>query len=116
MYSNSFNPGFYIRAMFLGLPWTTTSSELDQLKYSLVVYPNPSKGELTFESNFNKEFIPKTVYILTLSGTIIFKYDIPTNSESKIKLDLNFLSAGSYLLTITNQKNFTIPTTFQIIR
>jgi hypothetical protein len=70
--------------------------DLTKKNEALRIYPNPSHGELTVESNFRGRKL--TITITDLSGKTASKYTL-ANSHI-ISLDVTALAKGMYTLSI----------------
>lgn len=77
--------------------------------YSMTVYPNPAKENITFSVPDN--FVPAIASIINTTGNLIEQYSI---NENKNQLDTSHLNSGLYLLEISNQKSAGIYSKFLI--
>ncbi len=87
-----------------GFIYIKTISSVSQTKnnFSLQVYPNPSQNQITFEipiSNTNSR-----LRMMNTEGKIVLEKEIPSNSQI-VKVSLEQLSIGVYLLEWTNGEN-----------
>ena len=69
---------------------------------SFLLYPNPNNGRFTYVNVC--EETTSTLTITDISGNIVYVTSITNNSA--IDLELNQLSNGFYLATVTNKTNF----------
>lgn len=79
----------------------TTEFTLDN---SISLYPNPSNGKITIR---NSGIPLDKLQISDLNGRIVAKYDLNGNTESK-EFNLDILSSGMYLITITSKNTSVI--------
>lgn len=74
----------------------------------LVVYPNPSNGQVFIEINADLDF-PQTINIYDLSGRSIMQKEVPANVlEASIELNLYDLPSGCYLVELQSQNNVSV--------
>lgn len=93
----------YIFGANFGQPWSTTLSTQNQVKNSVVVYPNPTTNYLLIAGLEGDS----TVEIYTITGQLVQSEDFI--NQTKLNLDLN---AGMYLVKINSGK---LSTTKKII-
>ncbi len=89
----------YIRAYKNNKPDSTTTSIKTINNNSLIIYPNPAYNELIVES---KSRISKAIIYNTLGQVVVQKENIAENS---IKLNIENLSKGLYILSIEGTKS-----------
>lgn len=78
---------------------TTSVSEGVSQKPDLVVFPNPSAGDLTLQVNNLKGNVE--IKVISLLGNIVYKSDISYVAGSLTrKLDLSSLPSGIYMLSV----------------
>jgi hypothetical protein len=87
--------------------WKRSLSEMTGIKEikkneELIVYPNPSKNELTIE--YSAQFSAGVVSIYNMSGQLIIKQQL---TVSKSKLDISGLTKGIYLLKLSTREKTT---------
>ncbi|PKR82122.1 hypothetical protein CW751_01940 [Brumimicrobium salinarum] len=71
--------------------------EKDDLSQSINIYPNPSSGSFTVETNIEGQ---KTVTLSNITGEVINVY---ASNKDKILVQEEQLSSGIYMLTIENE-------------
>ncbi|MBK8505144.1 MAG: T9SS type A sorting domain-containing protein [Saprospiraceae bacterium] len=81
-------------------PATTAVTLLDRSVVSLSVSPNPSYGLLTLQSN--PDFEMKSVRILDVTGKTVLNR--PAVNASKVQIEHNHLTSGTYLVEIRFEK------------
>jgi hypothetical protein len=76
--------------------WTLglTENEASQI----LVYPNPTKSQLTIKSDINTL---ESIRIKTVEGKLVYQENINNKLH---KIDVNYLSTGAYLLELTTKK------------
>ncbi len=76
--------------------------EISLLKNSMILFPNPSAGrlEVLFEAI---NVVPVTISVSTLSGQVIHSVQLTRTQpgENKLELDLEHLSKGMYLVSLS---------------
>ena len=73
--------------------------EKDDLSQSINIYPNPSSGSFTVETNIEGQ---KIVTLSNITGEVINVY---ASNKGKILVQEEQLSSGIYMLTISNENN-----------
>lgn len=69
------------------------------------VYPNPSTGELTVEAMGNFGGRPVSVTVVDPAGRVVSTQSVqPNGDELMHRIDLRNQPAGTYLVTVSNQK------------
>lgn len=78
--------------------------EAYQLTNNLVIYPNPSSGNIKI-STFNTLFERANIYVYDTMGREVFRKEniVPTNDWS-LDLDLSYLRPGLYMLYYQSDK------------
>lgn len=75
------------------------SVSVNELEDKVTVFPNPSKGVFNITMDFQGE---KEVTLTSITGKIVGTYRV---SENHLQVDESHLSAGVYMLTISNENN-----------
>jgi photosystem II stability/assembly factor-like uncharacterized protein len=65
-----------------------------------LVYPNPSKGKFSINTNYENA----NIQIYDLSGTLVFKRH--TENTSEVEIDIRNLNTGTYIIKIDLEKGF----------
>ncbi len=69
------------------------------------VYPNPSPGEFTVEAMGNFGGRPVSVTVVDPAGRVVSTHSVQPNGDELLhRLDLRNQPAGTYLITVSNQK------------
>jgi len=63
----------------------------------VIIYPNPTQGELTVEIQGNTENAETNIYLYSLSGTLLTRKN---STGSTTTLDLSAYPAGTYVLKV----------------
>lgn len=71
-------------------------------QFEFNISPNPTNGEITFTCNSEDSF---TISILDITGQTILELE---NIRSRSKLNLDFISAGTYILRVSEHDNVAI--------
>jgi hypothetical protein len=81
------------------------------------VYPNPATSNLIISvpDAVNEMFI-KSVSLVSVNGQTTKKLFILREPETEIKLDVNGLSSGMYILSLVDNNNFVITKMVQIVK
>ena len=89
-------------------------NEMELTQFS--VYPNPAKDviNLSFEGNTNELY---NLTILSSLGKLVYSQEYQSISgKNEIKIDLNELAEGNYLISIDKENEHILTNRFQIIR
>ena len=73
-------------------------------KGSMLIYPNPSKGELFLDLN-DVENDKYTISIKDILGKQVFLKEVYVNSTLHQKIDLTSFTKGTYIINIENSNN-----------
>ena len=80
---------------------TIITGIIDPIKsHTIDIYPNPTIGILNIE--FSDPFIPQTIIITDISGTILIKEEISEKSGVPFNFDIENLKPGIYLISVSN--------------
>jgi photosystem II stability/assembly factor-like uncharacterized protein len=82
----------------------------------LSLYPNPAKDviNLSFEGNTNEVYMVK---IISPSGKMVYSQEYQSIAgKNRIKIELNELAEGNYLISIDKENEHILTNKFQIIR
>lgn len=87
---------------FVNDPLAASDFALDEMKF--ILYPNPTAGDLTIETNLNHSFENATLEIFTVLGTKVVEIVINDISigTNKFKYNASELSAGTYLVLMSS--------------
>ena len=83
---------------------TVLTSIAESKSDQLVIFPNPTKDDITIQS---KVFTASERYIIriySLSGQLVDTFNELANSKNEINLDLNHLQKGIYLLNLQSNE------------
>ncbi len=91
-------PNYGLAADTSVICWPLGTTEINEVRNEILVYPNPSNSFLILESNVlvNKE---NTILLYDVLGQLVLKKTI-FSSTNKIQLDIHSLSNGLYTLRI----------------
>jgi hypothetical protein len=77
----------------LDKPWVTESPVVPAAKFNL--YPNPTKGTIVLDFQYNPDWIGKTVSVVTINGAVISKFTITSKIQ---QVDVSSLAPGMYFI------------------
>ena len=92
------------------LPGNTSSSNHLPVESGIVIYPNPTFGNVTIESAFTSEKVTN-VTVTDFSGTIVFRKDLISNS-----VDLSHLPVGIYFFNMLTESEVIITKKIFIVK
>ncbi|MEL1245098.1 T9SS type A sorting domain-containing protein [Flavobacterium sp. DGU11] len=109
---------FYIEPCDIGSPSFVARHAMPQTKGqeakptgSLQIFPNPANSELNIVS---ANISLKAIRLVSLDGKLVLERQLGADSNKNIKLDVNALSSGIYILTV--ETNDGTVTTHKIVR
>jgi hypothetical protein len=90
----------------------------DILRNDLVVYPNPIKNEITIRMKDSHTFKPEKIEIYDLMGKMAGNYNNWNNSnnQSVVKINVDHLISGQYILQIFFKEMQDRPISYKIIK
>jgi len=77
----------------LNKPWVTESPVPAATTFKL--YPNPTKGEIVVDFQYNPDWIGKTVSVVNINGAVISKFTITSRIQ---QVDVSSLAPGMYFI------------------
>ena len=83
------------------LVWIGVKKSLEDLSYSLSVYPNPARNMLWI--HLNSEFNPISLEVFDALGRVVQKSSVFSGSTD-IRIDLSSLISGEYFLRFRNDR------------
>lgn len=81
--------------------YVATSIKRNFSPLSMTIYPNPTADYLTLDHLTNEI---ETVQIFTILGEIVWEQSLKNNSNSTVKINVNNLSNGYYIIRATGEK------------
>lgn len=92
------------------------ASERESIEESPIhIFPNPTKGEITFNYDFDRNLSEGVLQIVDLNGKVIQIFSIE-QSDGKIQWDTSNLEPGIYLYRLMDQTGFIASGRFLILR
>jgi hypothetical protein len=80
---------------------------MEEAKTSQInIFPNPTKGFITIEITNPLEYSWNEIYVVNLSGFIVYEASIDNVSDKFIKIDLSKLNSGTYFIRLLNEKYY----------
>ena len=78
----------------LNQPWIT-ELPAETTKSNFKFYPNPTRGEMILDFNYNESWVGKTISIVNINGVVVMKVQITSKIE---RLNVSQLKAGMYFI------------------
>ena len=84
----------------LNQPWTTESPvESPAANPTFKFYPNPTKGELFLNFDFNSDWVGKTISVVNINGAVVSRFQLSSRTQ---KINLSQIASGMYFIEAEN--------------